>query len=111
MLGLYGAITYSVEQRRHEIGVRIALGARPQDILKMVVGQGALFASTGLGVGPAGALGVAQIIRGLLLSVEPLDPAVFLFVALTAALFSLVATWLPARSATKVDPIVALRYE
>jgi predicted permease len=111
MLGLYGVIAYSVEQRRHEIGVRMALGARPQDILKMVVGQGALYASVGLGLGMAGALGATHIIRGLLFSVEPTDPAVFLGVALMAATFSLAATYLPARRATKVDPMVALRYE
>jgi predicted permease len=111
MLGLYGVIAYSVEQQRHEIGVRMALGARPQDILKMVVGQGALFASVGLALGLAGALGVTRIIRGLLFSVAPTDPAVFLTVALTAATFSLIATYLPARRATKVDPMVALRYE
>jgi putative ABC transport system permease protein len=111
MVGLYGVIAYSVEQRRHEIGVRMALGARPQDILKMIVGQGALFAAVGLGLGLAGALAVTRLIREMLFSVEPADPAVFAVVFLTTAAFSLFATYWPARRAIKVDPMVALRYE
>ncbi|HEV2490637.1 MAG TPA: ABC transporter permease [Candidatus Acidoferrales bacterium] len=109
--GLYGVTAYSVEQRTHEIGVRMALGASSSDIVRMVLGQGLLLASIGIAIGVAGALALTRFLRSLLFEIKPTDPATFIGVAILLALVALAACYIPARRAMKVDPMIALRYE
>jgi predicted permease len=110
-IGIYGVISYSVAQRTREIGIRMALGASQGQILTMVVGGGAKLALIGIAIGAAGALGLTQFIRSFLYGVSPSDPLTFTGISLILACVALMASYVPARRATKVDPNIALRYE
>jgi putative ABC transport system permease protein len=111
IVGLYGVMSYSVAQRTGEIGIRMALGAQSSDVLRLVVGQGIKLVLIGLVLGVAGALAVTRVIESLLFSVGTKDPITFVAVAGLLSCVALLACYLPARRATKVDPLVALRYE
>ncbi|HKG92444.1 MAG TPA: ABC transporter permease [Gemmatimonadaceae bacterium] len=111
MVGLYGVISYAVAQRTREIGVRMALGARPEDVARMVLGESALVVGAGLAAGVVGALLLTRLLRSQLYAVSAADPSVYAAVALSLAAVAMVAAYIPARRATKVDPMVALREE
>ena len=110
-LGIYGVMSFAVEQRTHEIGIRIALGAGRGEMLKMVVGQGMRLATIGLVLGLAGAFALSRVLTSLVFGVKPTDPVTFGAVALGLGLVALLACYIPAHRATRVDPVIALRYE
>ncbi|MFB0552900.1 MAG: ABC transporter permease [Phycisphaerae bacterium] len=109
--GLYGVVAYAVNRRRHEIGIRMALGARRGDVLKMILRQGLVLALCGLGIGLPIALAVAHVLRSLFYGVSPTHPTTFAGASLVLVGVVLAASYIPARRAAKVDPMVALRYE
>jgi putative ABC transport system permease protein len=111
LIGIYGVMSYAVTQRTHEIGVRVALGARRGAIVRMVVRQGMTVAVVGIAAGVAAALGLTRLMAAMLFDVRPDDPLTFAVVAATLAAAALAACWLPAVRASRVDPLVALRYE
>ena len=110
-VGIYGVISYSVAGRSHEFGIRMALGAEQADILKLVVGQGFKLTFLGVGTGILGALALTRFVSSLLYGVKPTDPLTFLFVSLILSAVALIASYIPARRAVRVDPVVALRHE
>jgi putative ABC transport system permease protein len=110
-IGIYGVISYSVAQRTQEIGIRMALGARREDVMRMILLQGARIAATGLAAGMTAAFVLTRYLEKLLFSVSPGDPATFAIVALVLALVALLACYIPARRTLRVDPLTALRYE
>jgi putative ABC transport system permease protein len=111
MVGVFGVINYSVVQRTHELGIRIALGAQRADVFKVVIGDGLLLAILGVALGSAGAYAVTRLLRGLLFGVSPTDALTFAIVSVLVLGVALFACYLPGRRATKVDPLEALRYE
>jgi putative ABC transport system permease protein len=111
VVGIYGVTSYSVTQRTHEIGIRMALGAERTDVLRMVVRQGLRLVSLGTAIGVVAAFAVTKVLRSMLFGVQPTDPLTYFTVAAALIGVSILATYIPARRATKVDPIVALRYE
>ncbi len=111
IVGIYGVMSYSVTQRTHEIGIRMAIGAQPRDVFRMVIGQGMMLAMIGVAIGLVGAFGLTRLMTTMLFGVEPTDPTTFAAIATLLTLVALVACYVPGRRATKVDPVVSLRYE
>jgi ABC-type antimicrobial peptide transport system permease subunit len=111
VVGVYSVVSYAAVQRTHEIGIRMALGAAPQDILRMVLRQSVVIVGVGLAVGLAAAFAGTRAIASFIVGVRPTDAATFVTVVVLLAVIALVACWIPARRATRVNPLVALRYE
>jgi predicted lysophospholipase L1 biosynthesis ABC-type transport system permease subunit len=109
--GIYGLMAYAVTQRRREIGVRMAVGAEPGDVLRLVLGRALRIVGLGVIVGLAGAVGVTRVLQRFLFGVTPTDPLAFTVVTLLLVAVGLIAAWLPARRATRIDPTTALRAE
>jgi putative ABC transport system permease protein len=110
-LGVYGVISYAVSQRTREIGVRVALGAQRRDVLRLVVRHGALLGGIGIAIGLAASLGVTRFLRTMLYGVSPFDPLSFALVSMVLTVVALVASYVPARRASRLDPVDALRAE
>jgi len=110
-IGIYGVLAFGVSRRTREIGIRLALGAHPRGVLRLVVRQGMQLVAAGILLGIAGALALTRLMASLLYSVSPTDPATFVVVSILLGLVALIACYVPARRAMRVDPMVALRTE
>jgi predicted permease len=110
-VGLYGVISYSVAQRTSEIGIRVSMGAQPADVLKLILGQGLRLGLVGVAAGAAGAILLTRLMRGLLFGINAFDLTTFAAMAVVLLAVVVLASYVPARRATKIDPMVALRYE
>jgi putative ABC transport system permease protein len=110
-VGVYGVMAFTVQERTYEIGVRMAFGAQTSDVLRMIVGRGLLLAGIGLGIGLPITLGFTYMLRDWIYGIGAADPFTFGVIAAALLFAALVACWIPARRATRVDPMIALRYE
>jgi putative ABC transport system permease protein len=110
-VGVAGVLAFSVSQRRHELGVRVALGAARGTILRMILGEGAAMALIGLAVGGVAMVPLSNLVNGLLFGIEPADPPTIAMAAILLLVVAIAAAWVPARRATTVDPMIALRGE
>jgi putative ABC transport system permease protein len=111
IIGIYGVISYAVTQRTREIGIRIALGAHPGELQRMIVRNGLILAGVGIGIGAGVAVGLSRLMKSLLFEVSPLDPLTYAAVAVVLVTSAVLASYLPARRAAAVDPLDALRAE
>jgi len=111
LVGIFGVVSYSVSQRTREIGIRIALGAQRRNVLVLVLAGGMLPVIIGIAIGTAGALALTRLIQSFLYEIKPTDPLSYFAVALVFCAIALLACYQPARRATRVDPVVALRHE
>jgi ABC-type antimicrobial peptide transport system permease subunit len=109
VVGIYGVVSYGVAQRNHEIGIRMALGAKSSDVLRLVVLQFLKLVIVGVAIGTVGAIAMTRMMKSLLFEVDPIDPVTFVVIPLTLTVVALVSSYLPALRATKVDPLEALR--
>jgi ABC-type antimicrobial peptide transport system permease subunit len=110
-IGIYGVVSYVVSRRTRELGVRLALGAESGDVTRMVLREGVILAGLGVVLGLGAALGLTRLMEALLFGVDPVDPPTFVVVALSLTLVALLASYFPARRASRVDPVVAIRVE
>jgi ABC-type antimicrobial peptide transport system permease subunit len=110
-IGVYGLMAYSVEQRTQEIGIRLAMGAGPEQVRRMILRHGMTLALLGIAIGTTASFGLARVLAGMLFGVSPRDPAIFVSVPLLLAAVALFAVWLPAIRASRMTPMNALRYE
>ncbi len=111
LTGIYGVISYTISRRTQEIGIRMALGAQTRDVLKMIMKQGMTRALIGVGVGLVASLVLTRLMKSLLFGVSATDPLTFAFIALLLSTVALLACYIPARRAARVDPLIALKYE
>jgi putative ABC transport system permease protein len=110
-IGIYGVLAYSMTQRTQEFGIRLALGAQPRKVLGLVLGHGVILVMIGVGFGVAGALAITRYLSSMLFGLTAVDPLTYVAVAVLFTAVALIASYVPARRATKVDPLIALRYE